>query len=206
MTPEALSARTLNEVRCFFLVQRCGACGKGPLTAPLPAGGGYRGPLTVAARCQGCHHEQAYDFTVEQAVGSQRPASDVINPTDEPSRIIDLAGWLGLFYMLLTLADRQEAPGRRLLGHQAALCLGEALKFYGDDELPAVSAFFSDESQQAFREHPEKFARQRLRDMQAKLPSLSAMQERLVQDRRATRRRWWQFWRADDQGSGNAQR
>ena len=39
-----------------------------------------------------------------------------------------------------------------------------------------------------------KFTRQRLRDMQARLPSLETMQSRLERDRRPPKR-WWQFWK-----------
>jgi hypothetical protein len=196
MTHEALPARTLNEVRCYFLVTACPSCGKGPLNPQLPSGGSYQGPLAATASCRACGAQQDYDFIVQQALPAQPPRSELINLSDEPSRIIDLAQWLGLFYMLLSSADRQKQDHSvRRIGHQASLCLAEALKFYGDDELPPESAFFSPGSPAAFRQHPEKFARQRLRDMQAKLPSLAAMEQRLEQDGRKVRPRWWQFWR-----------
>jgi hypothetical protein len=196
MTGEASPAWTVNEIRCFFLVSSCQACGKGPLIADLPSASSYQGPLTVTAACRNCQASRDYHFVVQQALPAGPPQSELINPSDEPSRLVDLAQWLGLFYMLLASADRQEqGPMVRRVGHQAALCLAEALKFYTGDELPPASAFFHPASATAFGEHPEKFTRQRLRDMQAKLPSLSAMHDRLQKDQVKHRSKWWQFWR-----------
>ena len=44
----------------------------------------------------------------------------------------------------------------------------------GDDELPPESAFFTEATLSAFREHPQNFPRQLLRDLQAKLPPTPA--------------------------------
>ena len=120
----------------------------------------------------------------------------MINLTDRPSRLIDLAQWLGLFYHFLETADRQSAPADiRKMGFYAALCLEEALKFYSDNELPPESAFFTPTSQEAFRQHPEKFARQRLKDMRGRLPAIPKMVRRVDMDRQKAGKRWWQFWR-----------
>ena len=193
MTPQTLPARTLNEVRCYFLVTPCQACGKGPLHADLPSGSSYQGPLAVAARCPDCAASEESSFDIERGLPADPPRSELISLSDEPSRIIDLAGWGGLFYMFLSAADRQsDRIAIRRLGHQAALCLVEALKFYEDDELPPPSAFFHDLSRTAFHEHPQKFARQRLLDMKAKLPSLASMEHRLEQDQARQRQSWWQ--------------
>ncbi|GAG20851.1 unnamed protein product, partial [marine sediment metagenome] len=119
-----------------------------------------------------------------------------ISPTAEPSKIIDLAQWLSLFYMLAESAAEGDSPvATRRRGYQAALCLAEALKFYGDDQLPPASAFFTPATAEVFRQHPERFARQRLRDIQAKLPALSTMAGHVDRDEGAAKKRWWQFWR-----------
>jgi len=54
---------------------------------------------------------------------------------------------------------------------QAALCLAEALKFHGQEELPPESAFFCEASRAAYRANPANYARTRLRELQALLPA-----------------------------------
>jgi hypothetical protein len=192
-------ARSLNEIRYCLMVTPCPACGRGPLElepleSPLPAGGGR---VRIRSACAHCLHKCTQEFFCVEGAGEV--PGEQINPTDEPSRLVDLGQWLGLFHLLLesAVAGESRASVRRE-GFRAALCLAEALKFYpaeDDSELPEESAFFSEASLKAFREHPGNFARQRLRDMLDKLPSLHRMQQRVQRDDKAVRRRWWRFWR-----------
>jgi len=192
-----LDAHTLNEVQYYLTVTPCGRCGKGPLvmeTSGVPAGADRS--AAVETHCKQCGEKRSFTFRCEYEVPPDEPESHCINPTNSPSRIIDLAQWLSLFYMLVESAASAPAkPDTRRTGYKAALCLAEALKFYGADELPPESAFFSPATAQAFRDHPEKFTRQRLRDMQAKLPALPKMARKVARDRQTAKRKWWRFWR-----------
>ncbi len=202
-----LQAHSSTEVHYYLLVTPCPACGKGPwAVSPLSAQTGQA--VDVAATCRACGHVQTFRFTHSPVEPPVHGEPEPLNPTDQPSRIIDLGQWLALFHLLLAQASRNaDKPTARRLGFQAAECLAEALRFYGDDQLPPPEALWVPTSQAAFRDHPERFARQRLRDQQAKLPSLHTMARRLADDRtRAAeartrverlRRPWWKFpwWR-----------
>lgn len=190
---EPLRAHTFNEVRYYLMVRPCPTCGKGPWEAdsPPPAPQVSATCLTEA-HCTHCDDRRPVAFVLVDNADDD----DVINTADQPSEIVDLAQWLSLFYMLIESAAAKPAgPESRHIGYRAALCLAEALKFYEDDELPGEGAFFSDETASAFRQHPANFARQRLRDMQAKLPALGAMASHVDRDRQVRGRRWWQFWK-----------
>ena len=194
---EPLRAHTFSEVRYYLMVTPCPTCGKGPWeidSAETPSPPDQI--TTVNAHCKHCGTQQSFTFICENEPQPANADTDCINPTGAPSRIIDLGQWLSLFYLLVeSAASEGSRPVARHSGYQAALCLTEALKFYRDDELPPESAFFSPATAAAFREHPEKFARQKLQDMRAKLPALNVMAHRIERDGRTKRRRWWRFWR-----------
>jgi len=161
-------------------------------TAAVPA------VLQAEVSCNHCHSRRPLTFISQFSVSQDPPESETINPTDQPSRLIDLGQWLSLFYLLVEIAARETHPAEsRRISFRAALCLAEALKFYsGDDELPPAEAFFTADTREAFGRYPEKFARQRLRDMRAKLPALDLMARRVARDRQVPRKkRWWQIWR-----------
>ncbi len=193
--PEPLRAYTINEARYCLMVTPCADCGSGPWVVEEFERGGAGAAGTVRAVCKHCGARREFRFIIEHEVPEEGPEAETINPTDAASRIVDLGQWLSLFYLLVESAasDRSRSSTRRT-GYQAALCLAEAIKFYTDDELPPGEAFFSPATAQVYQEHPENFPRQKLRDMQARLPTLGAMARRISLDRRA-RRRWWQFWR-----------
>jgi len=203
---EPLRAHTLNEVRYYLMVSPCPACGKGPwvtdATRPTsrPSTGkpaeGTPAPSHVDAHCKQCGHRQTFSVLCEYALPETGAQAETINPDDRPSRIVDVGQWLSLFYMLIESASSQKDPVEtRRVGYRAALCLAEALKFYGENQLPPQSAFFSAERLETFRKSPESFARQRLRDMQAKLPHLDVMARNVSRDDRRGGRKWWRFWR-----------
>jgi hypothetical protein len=192
-----LAAHSLNEVRYYLTVAVCPACGKGPREIDRAERPDPDTRLTVVtARCRHCAHQGRLEFLCRHDVPTDGVEAETINPDPEPSSLIDPAQWLSLFYLLVESAAGDSSPANtRRRGYQAALCLAEALKFYGDDELPPASAFYCEASAEVFRLHPEKFARQRLRDMQAKLPALSVMARQVARDERPSRRPWWRFWR-----------
>ena len=157
-------------------------------------------PATAAAHCNCCHAEKDFSFACDHVPPAGDP--ECINPTDSPSRIIDLGQWLSLHALMLEKAGSADSPAAaHRAGYQATLCLAEALKFYGDDELPDKSAFFSHASDLAFQEHPENFARQKLRDMQARLPALHRPRPRTNQKQGEKDRKWWQLWKRDHAGT-----
>lgn len=106
--------------------------------------------------------------------------SQVLNRTPEPSRIIDVAGWLALFTLICEQArvagDRAldfDPPDRgaiRRMRLAAAACLDEALNFFDDDnDLPPDEAFFSEAARRQFWERPELFTRQHIADLRFSL-------------------------------------
>jgi len=194
-----LSVRTINELHYYLTVTACNECGKGPRVVesiePVSPGSVVR---LARTSCNHCHAQKSIEFVSEFNLIEQPPESETINPTDQPSRVIDLGQWLSLFYLLIEVAAQELKPAEsRRISYRAALCLAEALKFYsGDDELPPESAFFTDDTRTAFHRYPEKFARQKLRDMRSKLPALDLMARRVARDEESrSRKRWWQIWR-----------
>ena len=195
---EPLPAHTLNEVRYYLMVTPCAACGNGPYAADE-----IRQPpenpsvVVVEAHCEHCDAKRSFAATTQHELPETGVRAEIINPGREPSRIVDLGQWLGLFYLLVESAFSADKPVEtRRLGYRASLCLSEALKFYGlDDELPPGSAFFVPGTIEAYRNNPEKFARQKLRDMQTKLPSPGVMAANVSRDERVAVKKWWQFWR-----------
>ena len=198
---EPLQAKTFNEVRYYLMVTSCRSCGRGPLKLDTarqrPEPGQPPGAMTVEGHCGHCGERFSVQFSCQYDLPLSGPEADCINPSGEPSAIVDLSQWISLFYLLLeTAASEQSKPATRRAGFMAALCLAEALKFYeGDDELPPAAAFFSEATAEIFRQHPERFARQKLLDMRAKLPGLHTMAVNVARDRRGGRRKWWRFWK-----------
>jgi hypothetical protein len=196
---EPLRAHTPNELRFYLMVSPCPQCG-GPWEPVWPAsrpagldpGGDRAREATVAARCKRCRTERAFRVRWDHDVPSEGEGADCINPTGKPSRIIDLGQWVSLYWLFADSPASSPAEGRRI-ARTAHLCLDEALKFYGADEFPPDSALFTGASLSAYREHPENYARQRLRDLQAKLPASvrHAPAEPAGDD---AARPWWRFW------------
>ena len=203
MSDKALKVHSLGEAYFYLMVTMCRTCAKGPLEASrhepveLPAGPG----LKMAVRCKSCGHEQEFLFDLSDLSPDDPLSPDPsdlprVNPSNQPSRVIDLAQWLTLFEAIVRAADQQDAPAEsRRLGYEAAQCLEEALKFFpAEAAWPDESAFFSEQSLRRFGEHKHLFARARLVEMRSKLPSLGEMQRQLG-PRPRRKRRWWTFWR-----------
>lgn len=198
----SLRAHSVAELYLYLMVTPCPNCGRGPLAGdPAKSGvGGSVGRLSVASTCKSCKHHFDLDFDLPADAVSQpdaplHSAKAIINPTDEPSAIIDVAGWITLFRTITqAAADTPDKVEARHLGLEAAQCLDEALKFYdADNDLPPVAAFFSEPSRQLLRDHPQRFAHSRLVDLRSKLPSLDAMQKSMLAGDKA-RKPWWKVW------------
>ncbi len=197
---QPLKAHSIREVEYYWKVTPCRNCGKGPLVPEdLPPSTQPGEIVDVSARCPSCSQTSAETFTCEHPQGESWPASEQINPTPHPSRLLGLSQWLSLFYALLEQAyHADESEDTRRIGLQAALCLEEALKFYpdDDDELPPASAMYTQAGRDALADQPGKFARQKLQAMRDRLPSVSAMTRRVARDHSPPApRRWWQFWK-----------
>lgn len=197
---QPLRAHTFNEVRYYLMVCSCEACGKGPWV--IDQAEPPKDPdkvATVKAHCNSCHATRDFSFTCAHILPEGE--DECINPTDSPSQIVDLGQWLSLHALLLDKARSADSPleGHRM-AYQAGLCLTEALNFYGDDELPDKSAFFSHTSELAFDKYPENFAKQKLRDMLAELPVMHHTHPADPQQQSAEARKWWQFWKRHHAG------
>ena len=178
------------------MVTPCPACGQGHWEAGAVNRRDDGKRIEIECQCSRCGQDKRFTFDCRCETPAEGQEVECISLTDEPSRIVDLGQWVSLFSLLVESAATSDAKARtRRQGYQAALCLAEALKFYGDDELPPAGAFFSEATRSMFREHPERFARQKLRDMQARLPALRVMAQNVARDHRRARRRWWRFWR-----------
>jgi hypothetical protein len=201
MGGDPLVAHSLAEVYLYLMAMHCSGCDSGPVegTEPRPDGSTEELQLLLAARCTACGREQRLRFSLPHGTGkdpSKPDAVPVVNPTSEPSRIIDVAQWLTLFRSLAEAASRLPNPQEmRRVGIEAAQCLEEALKFYEpDNDLPPGDALYTAASRRRLREHPQEFSRQRLVELRSRLPGMRLMRRR-AEEAKAPRRRWWQLWR-----------
>lgn len=177
--PQAeLQAHSLAEANLYFQATACPKCGSGPVAsvhvedqAPEKSSAIRR---TEVGLCASCGSELRVVFQIPPAPDVADPTT--INPTDEPSRIIDLGQWITLAHVFAERAAKSTDPRHaRRLNLQAAQCVTEALKFYDDpdNDLPPAEAFFYAPSRERFRTHPQQFSRQRLLHERSKLPTTS---------------------------------
>lgn len=136
----------------------------------------------VDVTCRTCEHSMVKTFLVPAGTEGD-PASEtaVVNPTEEPSRLLDVGQWIMLYGVIIEAASKEkDRPQARHLELEAAQCLDEALKFYDDPEndLPPPEAIFTEPSRRRLRSAPEQFSRRRLINLRAKLPREAAMRFR----------------------------
>lgn len=198
MAAAPLVAHSLAEAYLYLMASACEACGRGPLKGgparPVAAPDNNGFIVAIGAACGSCGAARDLLFRLPGAPDAKPPASGaVVNPTDDPSRIIDIAQWLTLWRVITEAAAREsDKVQARHLGLEAAQCLEEALKFYDDDnDLPPAEALFHDASRRRLQEHPEQFSRQRLLELRAKLPTTAAMRASVERPGAPKRRRWW---------------
>ncbi len=207
MSDEVHPAHSLAEALCYLMATPCDACGKGPLRAdevgpatpfssPLGKGknrGVSERIVSIEATCAACDAATVFCFRVPaDAPAFDTDAFAVVNPTDEPSRIIDVAQWIMLHQVCTESARKQSDRSRaRRLNIEAARCLGEALKFYDEvsNDLPPLESLFHEASRRRFRRNPERFSRQRLVNLRAGLPT----PVRGAQSDDDGSKRWWQW-------------
>lgn len=191
----ALPVHSLTEARLYLKITACANCGAGPpgiiesATRYDPARH-VVGVTTACGRC-GAQSQVTFDVTRVERYGpvlgmlgelqepARQPAAPVINPTRNPSEIIDIPGWLAL-HAAIAESARLAAARSTSLVHRAAVrrtrieagqCLDEALKFYDDEnDLPPREGFFTEEGYRRFLEQPELYTRQRLVEMRGRFP------------------------------------
>ena len=196
MTDTPAVAHSLAEAYLYLMATPCRACGKGPLWGGAARGvaaaeGGWI--MRIPATCGACQAASEHAFRLLRRPDPREGEhiAAVVNPTDEPSRLIDVAQWITLFRMITEAAAREtDKIEARHMGLEAAQCLEEALKFYddADNDLPPAEAFFHHTSRERFRAQPEQFSRRRLLDLRSKLPSMTVMRARLKAPRKKP---WW---------------
>lgn len=179
---------SLGEAFLFARVSTCAVCG-GPLDTDDSRydWDADTRMLTLEAVCRRCEapFERTFDASgVLQAEltllegarlgGPWELEPPGLNPTDEASKVIDVAGWLSLGTWVndeARLAGEQarDPAGRaraRRMRLVAGACLEEALKFFEDDnDLPPDEAFFDLQARQQFWERPELFTRQHIANL-----------------------------------------
>lgn len=188
-----LPVHTLTEARLYLKVTPCGHCGAGPFVYRISDTRVYGSTMKIPARCRHCGQMTTFNFDTSEIEGrgplfarldelrepTHLPAAQVINPTREPSRVIDVAGWLTL-HMAISEKARAMAVEAETMAQRGAVrrlqieaghCVDEALKFYEEDnELPPDDAFFTPDSRDRYRQRPELFTRQRLVTLRRALP------------------------------------
>ena len=199
---EPLWAQTPNELHYYLLVTPCAQCGRGPLVPqrPEPAAAGEEGAspasrqAVVRTQCKRCNAKADFHFRWEYVEPADAADPDCINPSDEPSRIIDLGQWVGLYHMFSAEAGSSRTPAEtHRASRQAWLCLAEALKFFAGEEFPPESAFVTESSIRAYRANQANYAHTHLRDLQAMLPAPS-LASQPAPPKQAGARAWWRFW------------
>jgi hypothetical protein len=198
-----LEAHSVAEAHLYLMVTPCKLCGTGRTRCvESRRDSSAEGHVwTVQTRCEGCGFDSPFRFRLSEEPASAEVEGDElaaarISAATMPSRIIDVAQWLTLFRVIGEAAAAQaDAAESRRLGYEAAQCLEEALKFYGaDNDLPPPEAVFHEASRRQLRERPNLFARGRLINLRAKLPTLTEMEQRLRSAGHRRPHKWWKLW------------
>jgi hypothetical protein len=202
-----LSSRTILERHFYLMVLSCDQCGKGPFelisTEQTPDG-----QVDIwYIRCKPCGQGQRLQFDQSRLVldEAENRTNELleVNPTDQPSELMDVGQWLALFFSILNAAaDEKDRKEAQRLGYEATLCMEEALKFYEQDsDLPPARAVWTENSQQRLKDHPELFVRTRLLQMREKLPSIHVMRKAMINtipkpenDDGQKKKHWWHTW------------
>lgn len=181
MTDPPLIAHSIVEAYYYLMATPCASCQEGPLVgaeAVFSEKDDGEVMFSIDVTCGACGALETSAFQLRpKTAENEGVGSAVINPTEEPSRIVDVAQWITLSHVILEDAKRETNKVRaRQLSLDSARCLDEALRFYddADNDLPPPEAFFLEASRRGYQEHPEEFSRQRLIDLKSRLPTPSA--------------------------------
>ena len=111
MSDAPLVAQSLAEVYLYLLATPCASCGRGPLRGgEAESGDSQAGGNTVivAATCGSCQSVTRWKIQLDgppQTVPTDQ--APVVNSTDEPSRMLDVAQWLTLFGIKMDAAGKE---------------------------------------------------------------------------------------------------
>jgi len=198
-----LPARSVTERHFYLMVLACDRCGTGPLDFVSSERAGNEKVDIWYVRCRSCRCGRRLVFDRSKLLvddgNTPTESLPVVNPTDAPSELLDVGQWLALFYTIISsAAEQSDRKQARRLGYEATLCLEEALKFYGPGcPLPGREAFFTENSAQRVKAHPQQFTRSKLEQMRQRLPSLHVMQTQLGSGSKTDRQicrspiTWW---------------
>lgn len=201
MTTREPVAHSLVEIHLAAAMNVCRACfGRGHVIDSFGVeADADRAVLLASVSCCSCGAASIFRCDVSDCADDQLTPAAVqripfrINAAPAPSALIDVAEWLTLYRMAIDAADvMADRRWIRAVRIEAAQCLAEALKHYepGND-VPPASAFFAASSVERFRERPEQFARQRLIDLAAGLPTLTDVAFTPIDANRAPDTKWW---------------
>lgn len=202
MHPPTIHAHSWAEFRLYLTVTPCPRCAGGSLSLPenQAASAADGDQNKIIATCKSCLGSCEFRVVLPDDAGlaDRDDLYPIINPTDEPSRIIDVGQWITLFRVLLESAGKEKNKiEARRLGFEAAQCLEEAIKFYDDNDLPPEQALFTEATRRWMRDHPEQFSRERLMALRGNLPkSTFTPTRRTHRAEKPDRPAWWKFWRS----------
>ncbi|HOX39542.1 MAG TPA: hypothetical protein PL033_16285 [Candidatus Brocadiia bacterium] len=125
----------------------------------------------VTLQCGQCGETSKMLFDVSGIVG-RIPQFDSINPTSDPSEVIDVVQWLDLAaFHFSTLQDnlsKMEDQEKSYFSAIALQSVDEALKFYPPNgRFPLPFSPFSEEGRQLIKEKKDFFAREAVDELRA---------------------------------------
>ncbi len=188
---ELLKSFSIVERYFYLMTLKCNNCGSGPFEFVSKEQSPDEKVDIWYVKCKKCRTGQRLMFDrttllidTEQFTGNELP---IVNPSDKPSKLLDVGQWLAIFQAIISAAAQQEDKKQiQRLGYEATLALEEAIKFYtSESDLPPQEAMWTESTKQQFQEHPEIFERHRILSMREKLPALKAMQGAIESNRNA---------------------
>jgi hypothetical protein len=183
-----LPAHSILERHFYLMVLSCEQCSEGPFELLSTEQSPDKLTDIWFIKCKKCENGQrlTFDNTKLKIDAIENRTSELleVNPTDQPSELMDVGQWLALFYSILNAASTQtDKKQSQQLGYEATLCLEEALKFYQQDsDLPPANAIWNENSKEQLKEHPELLLRSKLLHMREKLPNIKVMRNALAKE------------------------
>jgi len=207
---ELLVSFSIVERYFYLMTLKCNSCGSGPFEFVSKEQSPDEKIDIWYVRCRKCQHGRRLMFDrtsllieTEEFTENQLP---IVNPSDNPSRLLDVGQWIAIFQAIISAASQQSDKREiQRLGYEATLALEEAIKFYTQDsDLPPKEAMWTEGTKQQFKEHPEIFERHRILQLREKLPGLKAMQSVIKSEladknsktskQSQSKKSWWQRW------------
>ncbi|MCA9255414.1 MAG: hypothetical protein KDA33_07235, partial [Phycisphaerales bacterium] len=118
--PHVIEAHSVAEAYLYLKVTPCPRCLRGLLQPTIELTRDAEG-WRLSCECRHCHSPVTLQFRIDPPPTRACAQSKEINATPEPSRAIDLVGWLNLFQQIVTIAARTED---RVEGRELALEAG----------------------------------------------------------------------------------